>query len=188
MIPIWHRLILFLLLEQFIIPPDLFSFLESTFSATTSGGSYFCWITTKQSPLRQVTDNHFREYFQLLSDSHQINHELAQLSSLFHALSDVLSPHTITLDDDIPSLGISKGKHNLQQLLYDYIFKCYYNSSESPRRNVNQLFDWFMPKYYHETSSADLDAYLNSLSSIYDFDIPLRVSKDNGHFFILRRS
>jgi len=167
--------------------PNIYDYLCSTFSSTATNGIYLCWITKEQPPLRQLTDRFFREHFQGLDSSLDVNNQLRTLSYLFGQLSNSLASQSILLDQDIPSLGIPAGSYKLQQLIYDYVFKCYYNNSETPDRNINQLFDWFMPSYYHETSTAQLDSYLESLSSLYSLRVLDCVSKGNGHFFVLRR-
>lgn len=167
--------------------PNIYDYLCSTFSSTSPNGIYICWITKEQPPLRQVTDLFFREYFQGLDSSEDVKSQLQALSALFGQFSSALGSQSIVIPDDIPSLDITAGTYLIQQLVYDFIFKCYYNNSETPERNANQLFDWFMPSFYHETTSSQLDNYLNSLSDLYHHRVLDCISKDNGHFFVLQR-
>ena len=76
-----------------------------------------------------------------------------------------------------------KGKYNLQTLFYDFFLKCYYKSGESQEgetRVIAQLFDWFNPLYYHQTSRSELIEMIENLDEIKNYEI---ISKTNGHFF-----
>ena len=90
----------------------------------------------------------------------------------------------IEINDDVAFLGLEKGKHRLQTLLYDHFIKCYSVEGESRRRQIQQLFDWFNPHYYHQTNRVELESMLDRCEGINVLDI---VTKTNGHFLFLRK-
>jgi hypothetical protein len=78
---------------------------------------------------------------------------------------------------------LDPGTYRLQNLLYDYFFKCYFrggNLDEGLPRVKAQLFDWFVPKYYHQTTRMELCSMIDMLGGSSDKEI---ISKTNGHFF-----
>ena len=95
-------------------------------------------------------------------------------------------------DPSIPKnsklLDLKAGQYKLQTLLYDYFLKCYYRSEESERRQLHQLFDWFSPDYYHQTTRYELEEIISELNfDNRECEILDIVSKENGHYFFLRK-
>ena len=80
-------------------------------------------------------------------------------------------------------MELSSGEYSLQSLLYDYIIKCYHRPGVSPKWNIYSLFDWFNPKYYHQTSREQLEQIIQSIDCVESVDIVTQVS---GHFFFLK--
>ena len=167
--------------------PSVENSLKKTFKLLDPRGIYIGWIVNKQKPLRDLTDSFFRKHFQNLQDQRKLESELHQLALLFLALGESLGDAKVTLTDSISSLELEPGEYNLQTLLYDYIVKCYYKGgpmSDSIDRVKTQLFDWFLPRYYHQTSTEDL---LNLFRSIPEASSYQLITKTNGHFFLLKK-
>ena len=85
--------------------------------------------------------------------------------------------------DDVPVLGLPAGEYKIQTLIYDYLIKLYYVKGHSLDRTYDQLFDWFMPKWYHQTSRTELEEMIKSLNPSRS-DI---VTKTNGHLFFITK-
>ena len=172
---------------------DLKKSLYSTFSSLkpssdNNSGYYIGWIINSQKPLRASTDIFFRDFFKKFSSVEDCSDELSILSIIFRELSQELGDKTINIPKDSKLLQLKSGDYKLQTLLYDYFLKCYYRSDESERRQLHQLFDWFSPHYYHQTSRDQLDSILLSLNKNGQIcEIIDIVSKVNGHYFILRK-
>jgi hypothetical protein len=90
----------------------------------------------------------------------------------------------VQIDQKISSLGLEPGRYRAQSLLYDFILKCYATETAGIERAVAQLYDWFKPVFYHQTSREQLAGYLGAMTLIAEKEI---ISDTNGHFFALRR-
>lgn len=148
------------------------------------GATFLGWIINEQKPLRSATDEYFRRYFQNLVSEEECVKELRSLAKLFESLRLSLGESTILIDEGISSLGLEPGRYRAQSLLYDFILKCYATENAGIERAVAQLYDWFKPSYYHQTSREQLASYLGAMTLIAEPEI---ISDTNGHFFAFQR-
>lgn len=65
----------------------------------------------------------------------------------------------IDIEGDIPLLGITKGRHNLQRLLYYKVCKAYYRSNYSLDEMNHINFDWFRPLNCHRHTPDEVMEY-----------------------------
>ena len=144
-------------------------------------GYFIFWVINEQKPLRKISDEHFRNYYRKikLKDQMSESFNLAYLASHF---GKHLKDKKIKIYKPINSLGIKKGSYRLQELLYDYIIKFYFNKATSLARNTHQIFDWFSPEFYHQSSKRGLFEILKK----YNFKVIKHVEKTNGHLVISR--
>ncbi len=162
--------------------------LKSASRHNSEGGYYIGWIINTQRPLRQKTDEFFREYFNQFDSMDQCDKELEVISEIFKGIGEALGDKEIEIGNDSNLLQLKKGKYRLQSLLYDYFLKCYYKENESKKRQVHQIFDWFAPIYYHQTSREQLMSIFKRLDSETNgCDVIDCITKENGHFFYLRK-
>jgi hypothetical protein len=47
--------------------------------------------------------------------------------------------------DDIPAIGIEKGRYTSQRLLYNFFLKCYWNPDLTFEENAVINYDWYHP-------------------------------------------
>lgn len=168
--------------------PSVRESLIATYQNVAPGGCYVGWIINKQKPLRSVTDGFFRDYFSRYSSINGCSEELYELANIFEKLGEATVGVDVTVRKDIEVLGLPAGTYNLQSLLYDYVLKCYFRSGDMPEgstRIVAQLFDWFSPRYYHQTSLEQLNAYVDALEFVERYEV---VEKTNGLFFMIKKA
>lgn len=53
----------------------------------------------------------------------------------------------IEVPEDLPVLGIRKGRYNLQRFIYQHVFKCFWNDGFSFDENNMVNFDWYHPRF-----------------------------------------
>jgi ubiquinone/menaquinone biosynthesis C-methylase UbiE len=157
--------------------------LSSTYSMLKPGGLFIGWIINDQKPVRVATDEYYRDYFDKVQSDEGVYEEIMALSKFSMSLGEALGDQKVVVSDDVDVLGLAAGEYNIQTLIYDYIIKLYYVKGHSLERTYDQLFDWFMPKWYHQTSRAELEEMLNSLKPT-SWDIETRT---NGHFFFIHK-
>ena len=151
--------------------------LKNTSKYLKKGGRYIGWIINEQSPLRKSTDSILRKYYLSLKTNREKWNEAKKHARLSKIISKKLGNSKIKLDFDIPSWEIKKGKYKLQTLIFDYIVKIDY--SPTLFRSAHQIFDWYTPTYYHQTSRDKLKKIIESMR-VSNIEI---VTKRNGHFF-----
>lgn len=123
-------------------------------------GILYFWIINEQKPLRKLTDKHIREFFKKMDLKNQFaeSYEIAKLASAF---GNQLKDKKFKITRPIKSLGIERGNYRLQEILYDYVIKFFYNKDVSLKRNSrHHVFDWFSPEYYHQTKKNSLLKFL----------------------------
>lgn len=106
------------------------------------GGHFLFYVYIKKAPIREFTDDYVREYLRTLSDEDAWA-TLEPLTKLGKALGDL--DIEIDVPEDIPFLGIKKGKQNLQRLFFYKICKAYYRPEYSIDEMNHINFDWFRP-------------------------------------------
>jgi SAM-dependent methyltransferase/uncharacterized protein YbaR (Trm112 family) len=74
----------------------------------------------------------------------------AQMASLGRALQRITEP--LVVDQDIPLLGIARGRYNVQKFIFDHFLKCYHNADLGLDHSVLANLDWYRPKQasHHE--------------------------------------
>jgi SAM-dependent methyltransferase len=108
------------------------------------GGLIGIYIYNIKPFLREIADKEIRKitakmnYEECLSFSRK-------MSRLGRALSNIKTP--LELDEDIGLLGIKKGIYSIQEFIYNYFLKCWYNSKWDMKFAdlVNQ--DWYHPYF-----------------------------------------
>jgi SAM-dependent methyltransferase len=159
--------------------------LESTWKAVKPGGTYIAWIINELKPLRAATDEFFRAKLNEDGDLSLNDDELSALAHFFYQLGNKLGDITFDINYSIRTLDLQAGTYKLQTLFYDYFLKCYFNPARSMAQTKLQLFDWFAPRNYHQTSRRQLLAHIEALGDVLEHEV---VTKLDGHFFALKRA
>ena len=63
---------------------------------------------------------------------------------------------TFTIDEDIQILGIEKGTYTVQDFIYRYFLKCFWNDKLSFDENNLVNFDWYHPHYAFRHTPEEL--------------------------------
>jgi len=107
-------------------------------------GSCIFYIYKKKAPLREFSDDYVRNQISNLSYDDAWE-KMKSFTDFGKSLSN--QKIEIFIPSDIDTLGIKKGKYDLQRFIYDFIFKCFWNDSwEFDYSNLVNV-DWYHPKY-----------------------------------------
>lgn len=106
------------------------------------GGKFLFYVYIKKAPIREFTDDLIRDALVPMSDDVAWN-ALKSLTKLGKTLGDL--DLEIDIDEDIPFLGILKGRYNLQRLFYYKICKAFYRPDYTLDEMNHINFDWFRP-------------------------------------------
>ncbi|MEO6692488.1 MAG: class I SAM-dependent methyltransferase [Saprospiraceae bacterium] len=106
------------------------------------GGRFLFYVYVKKAPLREYTDDLIRDTISKMNNDDAWE-ALLPLTKLGKALADLNTE--LDVPEDIPYLGIKKGKINIQRFFYWYICKMWVR----PETDLNEMnlvnFDWFRP-------------------------------------------
>ncbi len=105
-------------------------------------GIFMFYVYVKKAPVREYTDDLIREEISSMDNS-EAWEALIPLTKLGKRLGELNIE--IQIDDDIPYLGIKKGKINLQNLFYYKFVKAYFRNDYSLEEMNHINFDWFRP-------------------------------------------
>lgn len=111
-------------------------------SKLKKGGRFLFYVYIKKAPIREFTDDHIRQSISGMNND-EAWEALMPLTKLGKALTDLNTE--IDIPEDIPYLGIKKGKIDIQRFFYWNICKMWVR----PEVNLNEMnlvnFDWFRP-------------------------------------------
>lgn len=111
-------------------------------SKLKKGGRFLFYVYVKKAPIREFTDDYIRNAIAKM-DNDEAWEALMPLTKLGKALVELKTE--IDVPEDIPYLGIKKGKIDIQRFFYWYICKMWVR----PEVNLNEMnlvnFDWFRP-------------------------------------------
>ena len=111
-----------------------------------TGGEICCYVYKKKAVIREFTDDYVRERISDLSVD-----EALKVCESITKLGRTLAHLNVTVDveEDIPVLGITKGKVDLQRLFHWNVFKCFWNDEFDFFTNNIVNMDWYHPVHCH---------------------------------------
>lgn len=116
--------------------------LKSLAKKLRCGGRFLFYVYNKKSVIREFTDDYIRDQIKDMNDE-AAWHALEPLTKLGIELGK--RNCEIDVPEDIPFLGIRKGRVNLQMFFYWNICKVYYRKDWSFDEMNHVNFDWFRP-------------------------------------------
>lgn len=141
--------------------PNTRAALQNSLKKLKNGGFYIFYIYKKKSPLREFSDDYVRSKISNL-DYEQAWQKIKPLTEFGKAI------HEQNIEIDIPTdveiLGIKKGKYDLQQFIYDNIFKCFWNESWGYDHSNLVNVDWYHPKYCWRHTEDEIRSWCNELN------------------------
>ena len=121
-----------------------------------TGGRFLFYVYAKKAAIREFVDDHIRHSIGSLEDA-EAWEALKPLTKLGIALGELNTE--IDVPEDIPYLGIKKGKIDLQRFFYWNIFKAYYRPEFSLEEMNLINFDWYRPFNCHRHTPEEIREY-----------------------------
>jgi hypothetical protein len=110
-------------------------------------------VYRKKAPIREFADDHIRACVSPLPPE-QAWEALGPLTKLSQALAEL---HVdVDVPEDIPYLGIARGRYDVQRLLYWHVAKLFWNPALSFEENNHVNFDWYHPQYAHRHTEEEI--------------------------------
>jgi SAM-dependent methyltransferase/uncharacterized protein YbaR (Trm112 family) len=107
-------------------------------------GRMLLYVYKVKGPLREFADDHLRGILTRapLQDCVDFSERITRLGRNLSRLNA-----KVEVEDDIPELGLSRGSYDVQRLIYDNIFKCFWNEAYDFETNAMINFDWYRPTH-----------------------------------------
>jgi len=105
-------------------------------------GKIAIYVYRKKAPIREFVDDYLREKISNM-DYGEAMETCRRVAGLGKGLSEVDAEVYV---DEIPSLGIAKGKYPVQRLVYHFFMKCFWNPELTPEENAAINYDWYHPQ------------------------------------------
>jgi arsenite methyltransferase len=118
-----------------------------------AGGEFMFYVYRKKGPVREFTDDYVRGNLASL-DPQQAWESLRPLTRLGQALSELNAE--VDVPEDIPMLGITAGRYDVQRLIYWNFAKLFWNANFSFDENHHINFDWYHPRYAHRQTEEEV--------------------------------
>jgi arsenite methyltransferase len=149
-------------------------------SKLRTGGRMLFYVYAKKAVIREFSDDFVRDWLRNLTNE-QAWEALLPLSKLGKALGELKIQ--IDVPEDIPYLGIKRGKQDIQRFFYWNIFKLFYRPDFSLDEMNHINFDWYRPLNCHRHTRQEIEAWCEEAS--------LRIehlnSQESGFTVVARR-
>ena len=132
------------------------------------GGQMCCYVYAKKAEIREFTDDFIRERIRNLPVE-----EALEACEPITKLGRTLAGLNVTVDveEDIPILGIKKGKIDLQRLFHWNVLKCFWNDEFDFFTNNIINFDWYHPEHCHRFEPGEFRAWFEEGWEIQAWDV-----------------
>lgn len=122
------------------------------------GGAICCYVYKKKAVLREHSDDFIRSKIAGMP----IDDALAAcegITKLGRSLAQLKV--TVDIEEDIPVLGIHRGKMDLQRFFHWNVLKCFWNDEFDFFTNNIINFDWFHPEHCHRFEPDEFRAWFD---------------------------
>jgi SAM-dependent methyltransferase len=119
------------------------------------GGKLAIYVYRRKAPARELMDDHVRNRIAGMSYEEAMK-VCRQITELGRRLAEVKGEIEV---DDIPALGIEKGRYTPQRLLYNFFLKCYWNDVLSYEENAVVNYDWYHPQHCSRHTREEVEGW-----------------------------
>lgn len=117
------------------------------------GGRFLFYVYARKGPIREFTDDFVRHHLGPLTDA-EAWEALKPLTSLGISLGRLEAE--IDIPEDIPFLGITAGRTDVQRLFYYAIMKAYFRPEYTFDEMHHVNFDWYRPLNCHRHTEEEV--------------------------------
>lgn len=146
-------------------PRETFNYLTRKLKAQ---GRICCYVYRKKAAIREFTDDYVRDRISELPIDEALS-TCEAITRLGRTLADL--NQTIQIEEDIPVLGIRKGKVDLQRFFHFNVMKCFWNDRFDFFTNNIINFDWYHPRLCFRFEPDEFRAWFDRGFEIESFDV-----------------
>jgi len=134
-------------------PPTTFANLAKKLK---KGGQITTYVYRKKAVIREFVDDYVRE--RIKDESFEKALEVCEaFTKLGKAFSDLKAK--VTIEEDIPMLGIQKGTYDVQRFLHWNVMKCFWNDEFDFFTNNVVNADWYHPVFCFRYTPEEFRAW-----------------------------
>jgi SAM-dependent methyltransferase len=136
--------------------PDPRRSFASLAAALRPGGTLAISVYAKKARPREALDTALREEITRMParDAFGLAREFTLLGRDLQT-----SAGWIEIIEDLPFLGIKRGRYRIQEFIYDYFLKCWYNPAFGERYSDVVNFDWYHPPYAYRFAREEVASW-----------------------------
>jgi len=148
--------------------PDPRATFEHLRTKLKTGGTICVYVYKKKAAIREFVDDHVRAHVSRLpvDDALAICEGFTKLGKTFADLKMM-----IEIEEDIPVLGIKRGRYDLQRFIHWNVMKCFWNDEFDFFTNNIVNFDWYHPEYCFRFEPDEFRAWFDSGWEIQAWDV-----------------
>ena len=132
------------------------------------GGRICCYVYRKKAAIREFTDDYIRQSISGLpiDEALEVCEGITRLGRTLANLNV-----TVDIEEDIPAVGITKGKVDLQRFFHWNVMKCFWNDEFDFFTNNIVNFDWYHPEYCFRFEPGEFGAWFADGWEIEAWDV-----------------
>lgn len=130
-------------------------------SKLRTGGRLLFYVYAKKAAIREFSDDYIRDRLRNMTNE-QAWEALLPLSKLGKALGELKVEFDVP--EDIPYLGIKRGKQDVQRFFYWNILKLFYRPDFSLDEMNHINFDWYRPLNCHRHTRQEIETWCKDAS------------------------
>lgn len=138
--------------------PDPRASFRSLCASLKPSGKIAISVYRKKSICREASDDALRAVISKLPEE-QAFAVCRQFTVLGKALQAVTGK--VRIDEDLPLLGIGKGEHAVQELIYYNLLKCFHNTEFGERYSTLVNYDWYHPEFAYRYELDEVKAWFD---------------------------
>ena len=121
-----------------------------------TGGQLCCYVYRKKGAIREFTDDYLRDRVKHLpvDEALQVCESITRLGRSLASLGV-----SVEIEEDIPLLGIPKGRQDVQRLFHWHVMKCFWNDEFDFFTNNIVNFDWYHPEHCFRFTPEEFRAW-----------------------------
>ncbi len=111
------------------------------------------YVYNKKAPIREYVDDFIRKKTVKMSveECTEFSKDMALLGKSLSKLKK-----KITVNRDIPILGVKAGTYDIQRFIYWDFLKCFWDESDNLERSIGVNFDWYYPKFAYRHTPTEV--------------------------------
>jgi arsenite methyltransferase len=134
-------------------------------SKIKKGGLFMFYVYAKKAVIREFVDDYVRDALKDRSNE-EAWEALKPLTKLGIALGEISGE--IDVPEDIPYLGIIKGRYNLQRFFYWNVMKAFYRPDFTLEEMNHINFDWYRPVNCFRHTEEEIRRYCKEANLIIE--------------------